>query len=62
MSDKKLIFVKDELYIVLGKASVKVTKDTEKLKEQYSLADAVLRNGKKYYICMKAINAEFEEL
>ena len=58
----KLIFVKDELYIVLGKASVKVTKDTEKLKAQYSLADAVLRNGKKYYICMKAIDAEFEEL
>ena len=58
----KLIFVKDELYIVLGKASVKVTKDTEKLKEQYPLADAVLRNGKKYYICMKAIDAEFEEL
>ena len=58
----KLIFVKDELYIVLGKASVKVTKDTEKLKEQYSLADAVLRNGNKYYICMKAIDAEFEEL
>ena len=58
----KLIFVKDELYIVLGKASVKVTKDTEKLKEQYSLADAVLRNGKKYYICMKAIDAEFKDL
>ena len=59
---KKIIFVNDELYIVLGTASVKVTKDTEKLKEQYSLADAVLRNGKKYYICMKAIDAEFEEL
>ena len=58
----KLIFVKDELYIVLGKASVKVTKDTEKLKGQYSLADAVLRNGKKYYICMKAIDAEFKDL
>ena len=55
----KLIFVKDELYIVLGKASVKVTKDTEKLKEQYSLADAVLRNGDKYYVCMKTIEAEF---
>ena len=59
---KKLIYVNDELYIVLGTASVKVTKDTEKLKEQYSLADAVLRNGNKYYICMKAIDAEFEEL
>ena len=31
---KKLIYVNDELYIVLGTASVKVTKDTEKLKEQ----------------------------
>ena len=59
---KKIIFVNDELYIVLGTASVKVTKDTEKLKEQYSLADAVLRNGKKYYICMKAIDAEFKDL
>ena len=59
---KKLIHVNDDLYIVLGTASVKVTKDTEILKEQYSLADAVLRNGKKYYICMKTIDAEFEEL
>jgi len=59
---KKVIHVNDDLYIVLGTASVKVTKDTEKLKEQYSLADAVLRNGKKYYICMKTIDAEFEEL
>jgi len=59
---KKLIHVNDDLYIVLGTASVKVTKDIERLKEQYSLADAVLRNGKKYYICMKAIDAEFEEL
>ena len=59
---KKLIYVNDELYIVLGTASVKVTKNTEKLKEQYSLADAVLRNGNKYYICMKTIDVEFEEL
>ena len=59
---KRLIHVNDDLYIVLGTASVKVTKDIERLKEQYSLADAVLRNGKKYYICMKAIDAEFEEL
>ncbi len=59
---KKLIHVNNDLYIVLGTASAKVTKDTEKLKEQYSLADAVLRNGNVYYICMKAIEAEFEEL
>ena len=59
---KKIIYVNDDLYIVLGTALVKVIKDTEQLKSQYLHADAVLRNGKKYYICMKAIDAEFEEL
>ncbi len=59
---KKLIHVNDDLYIVLGTASVKVTKDTDKLKKQYTHADAVLRNGNVYYICMKVIEAEFEEL
>ena len=59
---KKLLPVNDDLYIVLGTASVKVTEDTEQLKKQDSHADAVLRNGEKYYICMKAIDAEFEEL
>ena len=57
---KKIIYINDDLYIVLGTALAKVTKDTEQLKKQYSLADAVLRNGKKYYICMKAIDAEFK--
>ena len=59
---KKLIHVNDALYIVLGTASVKVIKDTDQLKKQYTHADAVLRNGDVYYICMKVIDAEFEEL
>ena len=56
---KKIIHVNDDLYIVLGTASVKVTNDTEQLKKHYANADAVLRNGNIYYICMKAIEAEF---
>jgi hypothetical protein len=59
---KKIIYVNDEVFFVLGTASVEVTTDTEQLKKQYSHADAVLRNGNTYYICMKAIDAEFEEV
>lgn len=57
---KKIIHVNDDIYIVLGTASATVTTNTEQLKEQYARADAVLQNGGKYYICMKAIEAEFE--
>jgi len=57
---KKIIHVNDDIYIVLGTVSATVTKNTESLKKQYARADAVLRNGDKYYICMKTINAEFE--
>ena len=32
------------------------------LKKQYSLADAVLRNGDTFYICMKVIDVEFEDI
>ena len=52
----------DDVFIVLGTASASVTKDTQLLKKKYVLADAVLRNGNVYYICMKVIEAEFEEL
>ena len=57
---KKFIHVNDDIYIVLGTASAKVTKNTDQLKKQYARADAVLKNGDKYYICMKCIEAEFE--
>jgi len=28
----------------------------------YTLADTVLRNGKEYFICMKVIEAEFDDI
>ena len=57
---KKIIHVNDDIYIVLGTVSAKVTKNTDQLKKQYANADAVLKNGNKYFICMKCIEAEFE--
>ena len=57
---RKFILVNNDLYFVLAKKLVKKSTDTEKLKSQYNLADAILRNGNKYYICMKCIEAEFE--
>ena len=57
---KKIIHVNDDIYIVLGTASAEVTKNTDQLKKQYANADAVLKNGNKYFICMKCIEAEFE--
>jgi len=35
---------------------------TDELKERHSLADTVLRNGDTFYICMKIIEAEFEDI
>ena len=58
----KLIFVKDELYIVLGTVSVDSGYSTDELKNMWALADTVLRNGNKFYICSKTIIAEFEEV
>ena len=59
---KKIITINDESYMILGTASVDCGWTTEELKSQYSLADAVLRNGNEYYICSKLINAEWEEI
>jgi hypothetical protein len=52
------------MYVVRGKVSAhKVThKSTDELKKQYSLADTVLRNGDIFYICMKTIDVEFEDI
>tara|TARA_R100000742_G_C4215578_1_gene40766 strand:+ start:439 stop:627 length:189 start_codon:yes stop_codon:yes gene_type:complete len=60
----KSITVNDDLYIVCGTVSVdKVTNiSTNELKKRYSLANAVLRNGDVFYICMKVIEAEFEDI
>ena len=60
----QFINIKDDMYVVRGTVSAqKVTnKSTEELKKQYSLADTVLRNGDIFYICMKVIEAEFEDI
>ena len=58
------INIKDDRYVVCGRVSAqKVTEvSTDELKSWYSLADTVLRNGDLYYICMKCIEAEFEDI
>ena len=60
----QIITVNDDKYVVKGTVlAQKVTHiSTEELKNQYSLADIVLRNGDTFYICMKVIDAEFEDI
>ena len=60
----QIINVNDDRYVVCGTVSVhKVTNvTTDELKNRYSLADTVLRNGDTLYICMKTISAEFEDI
>jgi|TARA_B100001094_G_C18131803_1_gene772683 hypothetical protein len=60
----KFITVNDDMYVVRGTVLAdKVTRLTSiQLKNQYSLADTVLRNGDKLYICMKILDAEFEDI
>ena len=60
----KIIDVHDDRYVICGTVlESKVTNiDTEELKNQYHLADTVLRNGDTLYICMKIIDGEFEEI
>ena len=60
----RVIHLNGDLYIVLGTMLVEksVGLDTDTIKNQWRLADIVLRNGNEYYICMKAIEAEFEDI
>ncbi len=60
----QIINVNDDRYAVRGSVSVdKVTTiPTDELKRRYSLADTVLRNGDILYLCMKIIDAEFEDI
>ena len=60
----QLIHLNGELYIVLGTMLVEksIGLDTNDIKKQWRLADIVLRNGDTYYICMKALEAEFEDI
>ena len=61
---KRLITVNDDLYFICGTVlAEKVTNiPINKLKDNYSLADTVLRNGDTFYIGMKIIDAEFEDI
>ena len=60
----KFITVNDGLYVVRGTvlADKVTTISTNELKKRYSLADTVLRNGDTFYICMKVIDVEFEDI
>ena len=60
----KFITVNDELYVIRGTVLAdKVTNiSTNELKKRYSLADTVLRNGDTFYICMRVIDVEFEDI
>jgi len=60
----QIINVNDDRYVVQGTVSAqKVTHlTTDQIKNRYSLADTVLRNGDTFYICMKIIDAEFKDV
>ena len=60
----KLIHINGEYYIVLGTMSIEksVGLNTDEIRRQWRLGDIVLRNGPDYYICMKLIEAEVEDI
>ena len=58
----KIITVGDDGYIVLGRVSVNTSYDTDQLKSQFMLADTILRNQNEFYICMKIIDVEFNDI
>ena len=57
---KKIIFVGDDGYMVLGTVSASTDLSNDELKQQYGLADTVLRIDKVYYICMQLIDVEIQ--
>ncbi len=59
---KKIIYVNDDGYMVLGTVSASTKLSSDELKAQYGLADTILRNGEDLYICSKLIDAEWEEI
>ena len=60
----QIITVNDDKYVIRGTVSADkvINISTNELKKRYSLADTVLRNGDTFYICMKVIDAEFEDI
>tara|TARA_A100001391_G_C4867050_1_gene224186 strand:+ start:230 stop:418 length:189 start_codon:yes stop_codon:yes gene_type:complete len=60
----KIINLNDDRYVICGTVSADkvMNKSAEFLKKKYSLADSVLRRGDTFYICMKMIEGEYEDL
>ena len=58
----QIVTIGDDGYIVLGKVSVNTSYDTDQLKSQWRLADTILRNQNEFYICMKIIDVEFNDI
>jgi TolB-like protein len=58
----KIVTIGDDSYMILGEVSVETEYTGEQLKSQYCLADTILRNNNKFYICMKIIDAEFYDI
>ena len=58
----KIITLGDDGYIVLGRVSVNISYDGDQLKSQWRLADTILRNQNEFYICMKIIDVEFNDI
>ena len=60
----QIINVDDDRYVVQGTVSAHKVTDTttDQLKVKYRLADTVLRNGDTFYMCMKIIDAKFEDV
>ena len=59
---KKIIFVGDDGYMVLGTGSASTEFSNDELKQQYGLADTILRSKDQLYVCMKLIEAEWDEI
>ena len=58
----QIVSVKNDRYLVLGTVSVNQVTNTNTLKQKYFLSDAVLRNGDQYFICMKLVDIEYEDI
>ncbi len=61
--EDKLVNIDDDRFYVLGKVLVENCRyNADDLKIMWGLADTVLRNNEYYYICMKLIDVQLEEL
>ena len=58
----QIVTIDGEGYIILGRVSVNTSYDTDQLKSQWRLADTILRNQNEFYICMKIIDVEFNNI